>query len=313
MSTRRHFVRTAGLAGMATAWAATGAAAWAATGAAAWAAAPRASGAPLRWQHFPANEQGFSRAPVLLTGARDAVLIDGGFTLSDGRALADAIRATGKRLTTIYISQSDPDYYFSLAPVRAAFPQAKVLAASDTLRAIHGNVEKKLATWGPQLQDNGPQKLADVVMPEAFDGPALSLEGQRIEVVPAEGLPNRRYLWVPSLQAIFGGVMVFSGLHVWTADTPTPGARSAWAHTLDRMLERQPAVVVPGHMAAGAPLGAAALAYTRDYLRHFEREAAKAADSKALIAAMTQLYPQAGSPMSLELGAKVAKGEMQWG
>jgi glyoxylase-like metal-dependent hydrolase (beta-lactamase superfamily II) len=138
MSTRRHFVRTAGLAGMATAWAATGAAAWA--------AAPRASGAPLRWQHFPANEQGFSRAPVLLTGARDAVLIDGGFTLSDGRALADAIRATGKRLTTIYISQSDPDYYFSLAPVRAAFPQAKVLAASDTLRAIHGNVEKN---WPP--------------------------------------------------------------------------------------------------------------------------------------------------------------------
>ena len=305
MSTRRHFVRTAGLAGMATAWAATGAAAWA--------AAPRASGAPLRWQHFPANEQGFSRAPVLLTGARDAVLIDGGFTLSDGRALADAIRATGKRLTTIYISQSDPDYYFSLAPVRAAFPQARVLAASDTLRAIHGNVEKKLATWGPQLKDNGPQKLADVVMPEAFDGPALTLEGQRIEIVPAEGLANRRYLWVPSLQAIFGGVMVFSGLHVWTADTPTPGARSAWAHTLDRMLERQPAVVVPGHMAAGAPLGAAALAYTRDYLRHFEREAAKAADSKALIAAMTQLYPQAGSPMSLELGAKVVKGEMQWG
>lgn len=311
MTTRRHFVRTASLAGMAATLGAT-TAAWAA-GAPAVPAVSTTARTPLRWQHFPANEQGFSRAPVLLTGAHDAVLIDGGFTLSDGKALADAIRATGKRLTTIYISQSDPDYYFGLAPVRAAFPEARVLAASDTLQAIQGNVQKKLATWGPQLKDNGPQTLADVVLPQAFDGLALELEGHRIEIVPAEGLPNRRYLWVPSLRAIFGGVMVFSGLHVWTADTPTPASRSAWAQTLERMLARQPAIVVPGHMAQGAPLGAAALRYTRDYLRDFEREAAKAADSHALIAAMKKLYSQAGSPMSLELGAKVAKGEMQWG
>ena len=116
----------------------------------------------LTWKHFPAGENGFFRAPVLISGAHEAVLIDAGFTLPDGKALAEAIKASGKQLTTIYISQSDPDYYFSLAPVRAAFPQARVLAASDTLRAIHGNVEKKLATWGPQLKDNGPQKLADV-------------------------------------------------------------------------------------------------------------------------------------------------------
>lgn len=311
MTTRRNFVRTTSLAGLTAAFGAT-------LGATStWAAAPRAGAAaartPLRWQHFLADEQGFSRAPVLLSGQRDAVLIDGGFTLSDGKALADAIRTSGKRLTTIYVSQSDPDYYFGLAPVRAAFPQARVLAASDTLRAIHANVEKKLATWGPQLKDNGPQKLADVVMPQAFDGPSLELEGHRIEIVPADGLPNRRYLWVPSLQAIFGGVMVFSGLHVWTADTPTPASRSAWAHTLDQMLARQPAIVVPGHMAQGAPMGAAALTYTRDYLHTFEREAAKAPDSKALIAAMQQRYPHMGSPMSLELSAKVAKGEMQWG
>ena len=51
-------------------------------------------------------------------------MIDGGFRLSDGHALAKAIVATGKRLTTIYISQSDPDYYFGLAPVLEAFPDS---------------------------------------------------------------------------------------------------------------------------------------------------------------------------------------------
>ena len=83
----------------------------------------------ITWRHFPADEHGFFRAPVLLTGASDAILIDGGFTLSDGRQMTAAIQATGKRLTAVYVSQSDPDYYFSLAPVRAAFPCARFLAA----------------------------------------------------------------------------------------------------------------------------------------------------------------------------------------
>lgn len=299
MTTRRQFVQTLS--------------ATALVGAAGSSLSSVGAAAPLQWRHFPAGEHGFYRAPVLLTGAREAVLIDAGFTLADGRALAEAIRATGKRLTTIYISQSDPDYYFGLGPVRAAFPDARVLAAPETVAAIQANVQKKLATWGPQLKDNGPQTLADVVMPQAFDGASLALEGHRIDIVPAEGLANRRYLWVPSLQAIFGGVMVFSGLHVWTADTATPAARSAWVQTLDRMLARQPAVVVPGHLGTDAPLGAAALQYTRDYLSTFEREAARAANSQALIAAMQQHYPQAGLPVALQIGAKVVKGEMAWG
>jgi hypothetical protein len=72
-----------------------------------------------------------------------------------------------------------------------------VLAASDTIAAIRANVQKKIATWAPRLKENGPQKLADIVFPEAYDGPALMLEGNTIEIVKAQGLENRRYLWVP--------------------------------------------------------------------------------------------------------------------
>jgi len=267
----------------------------------------------LSWKHFPAGAQGFFRAPVLVSGASEAVLIDGGFTLADGRALADAIQASGKQLTTIYVSQSDPDYYFSLAPIKAAFPEARVIAASSTISAIKGNVEKKLATWGPQLKENGPQSLADIVMPEAFDGPALSLEGNAIEIVDADGLDNRRYLRVPALDAIFGGVLLFSDVHVWTADTQGAEARAAWVKTLDAMAARKPAVVVPGHMAPAAATDATAIRYTRDYLVAFEEALARAADSTALIADMTGRYPDAGMDVALQIGAKVAKGEMKWG
>lgn len=267
----------------------------------------------ITWQHFPAGQNGFFRAPVLLTGNSDAVLIDGGFTLSDGKKLAEAIKASGKNLRTIYISQSDPDYYFSLTPIKAVFPSAQVIAATATIEAIKANVEKKITTWGPQLKENGPQSLADIIMPEAFDGAVLALEGDEIHIVSAEGLANRRYLWVPSLNAIFGGVLVFSGVHVWTADTQTLESRQAWIKTLENMLARKPNVVVPGHMSESGAIDASAIAYTRDYLLAFEDEKSNAKNSEELIAAMSASYPGAGMEVALQIGAKVALGEMKWG
>lgn len=299
MTTRRNAIKTVAAAGVATAFLGVKNAMAATT--------------QLTWKHFPAGEHGFFRAPVLISGASEAVLIDGGFTLPDGKALVEAIKASGKKLTTIYISQSDPDYYFSLAPIKAAFPEAKVIAASATIAAIKGSVEKKLATWSPQLKENGPQALADIVMPDAFDGRTLTLEGQTIEIADADGLANRRYIWVPSLNAIFGGVLLFSGVHVWTADTQGAEGRAAWVKTLDAMAARKPAVVVPGHMALTATTDASSIRYTRDYLVAFEEELAKAADSAALIAGMTKRYPSAGMGVALQIGAKVAKGEMKWG
>ncbi|WP_431283197.1 MBL fold metallo-hydrolase [Humitalea sp. 24SJ18S-53] len=276
-------------------------------------AATGQTAAPLAWRHFPAGPTGFFRAPVLVSGAREAVLIDGGFTLSDGRALAEAITATGKTLTTIFVSQSDPDYYFGLGPVRAAFPQARIIAAPATVAAINANVQKKLDTWGPQLGDNGPRTLADVVVPAASDLRALTVDGQSIDIVDAAGMTDRRYLWTPSLGAIFGGVLVFSGVHVWTADTNSPALRAAWVANLDAMAARQPRVVVPGHMMPGAATDATAIAYTRAYLVAFDEELPKAANSAALIAAMQARFPNAGMGVALDIGAKVAKGEMPWG
>ena len=299
MMTRRNFVQTAAAAVAATALAGRTTTARAAS--------------PLQWKHFPAGDKGFFRAPVLLSGAKEAILIDGGFSLPDGRAVAEAIKASGKTLTTIYVSQSDPDYYFSLGPIKTAFPAAKVLAAPETIAAIRANAQKKIDIWAPQLKENGPQKLADIVFPEAFDGPSLSLEGNVIEIIKAQDLENRRYLWVPALNAVFGGVLIFSGLHVWTADTPTPAARAAWVKNLEAIAARQPAVVVPGHLAANGALDISAVNYTREYLLAFEEEVTKAVNSDALIAAMNRRYPGAGLAPALQIGAKVAKGEMKWG
>lgn len=274
--------------------------------------ASRAAGA-LTWAYFQADEAGFRRTPVLLTGEKQAILIDGGFTLSDGRAVAQAIKASGKELTTIYVSCNDPDYYFSLRPVVEAYPNAKVIANPATVEAIKGNVVGKLEVWGPQLKENGPQTLSDVVIPTASDVNTLELEGTVIDIVDVPTMHDRRYLWVPSLEAVFGGVLVSSGIHVWVADEGTPEKRANWVKSLDELISRNPKIVIPGHQSEGAPQGIDAVKFTRDYLKAFDEEVAIGKDSAAVIDAMIKRYPDLKDKTSLELGAKVAKGEMKWG
>ncbi|MES2434042.1 MAG: MBL fold metallo-hydrolase [Pseudomonadota bacterium] len=267
----------------------------------------------LSWTHFPAGENGFFRAPVLLSGATEAVLIDGGFTFPNGKDVADAIKATGKTLTTIYVSQSDPDYYFSLKPIHEAFPDARVIAASATLAAITASVEKKIAVWGPQLKEYGPQSMADIVLPEAYDEATLTVDGETIEIVAATDLPNRCYLFVPALNAVFGGVLIFAGTHVWTADTATKELRAAWIANLDAIAARKPAVVVAGHMVPGAATDLSAVEHTKTYLLAFEEELAKAPNAAGLKAAMEARFPGLGMGVALDIGSKVATGGMKWG
>jgi len=267
----------------------------------------------LTWKRFPAGETGFFRAPVLISGATESLLVDGGFTLSDGKAVAEAIIADGKTLKAVYVSQSDPDYYFSLGAVRSAFPRVPMIAASATVAAIKASVQKKLDVWGPQLKDNGPRHLADVVELVASDAPSIQVDDAEVEIIDADDLPNRRYLWVPSIQAIFGGVLIFAGVHVWTADTATPELRAAWVNNLTAMMARKPQIVVAGHGRVDAPVNASAITYTRHYLLSFEEERARSPNSAALIAAMKKRYPDAGMEVALDIGAKVACGEINWG
>ena len=139
------------------------------------------------------------------------------------------------------------------------------------------------------------------------------LEGQTLEISGLDdSLPHRSYVWIPSLKAIVGGVNVFAGLHVWTADTQTAQERADWSRKLGAMAALQPTTVVPGHMLPGQKQDASQLAYTQSYLTRFESELAKAPNSAALIEAMKSAYPEAGLMVALDIGAKVNKGEMKW-
>jgi glyoxylase-like metal-dependent hydrolase (beta-lactamase superfamily II) len=266
--------------------------------------------APLTLQVYNADVVSFHVNAVLVAGQNEAVLLDTGFTRADALRIAAMVLDSKKTLTTIYISQADPDFYFGIEVLKQFFPQARVLATAPTLKKIQATLATKLQVWSPRMGANAPQ---NVPLPEALEGDTITLEGQTLEIRGLDdALPHRSYVWIPALRAIAGGVNVFGGLHVWTADTQSAQERAEWAKKLAAMQALQPGGVVPGHSAAGAARDASQIAYSQGYLARFEQELARAADSAALIAAMKQAYPEAGLGVALDIGAKVNKGEMKW-
>lgn len=270
-----------------------------------------ASAAPLKLEVFNPGEAAiFPVASVLVSGARDAVLIDAQFSRGEALKLVEQIRASGKRLTTVYVSHGDPDFYFGLDVIHAAFPDAKIVATSYTVAAIEKKKDAKVAYWGPILKDHAPHSI---IVPQVLQGDRIELEGETLQIAGLQGpAPERSYVWIPSIKTVAGGVVVFNDLHVWTADTQTVASRQQWLAALDGIAALQPSTVVPGHYKVGSALTPASIGFTRDYLVKFEAETATAANSAALITRMQQLYPQAGLKAALDTSAKVAKGEMKW-
>jgi glyoxylase-like metal-dependent hydrolase (beta-lactamase superfamily II) len=259
----------------------------------------------------PGDEAIFPVTSVLVSGERDVILVDAQFGKSQAEQVVEKIRASGKQLTTIYISHGDPDYYFGLDTLTAAFPKAKVLASQPTVDHIKQTVDGKLAFWGPKMGADVPAKT---IVPDVLRGDSLILEGQKLQVVGLEGKqPDRTFVWIPSIKAVVGGVVVAENIHVWMADTQTPQSHADWLATLHAIETLKPKIIVPGHYLGKSARSLASVQFTADYIKAFDEETAKAKDSAALIAAMKKRFPTLGEESSLELSAKVAKGEMKWG
>lgn len=255
----------------------------------------------------PGDKAIFPVSSELVSGEKEAILIDAQFGVNDGQALVELIKQSGKKLTTVYISGGDPDFYFGLEPIKAAFPDVKVLASQHVVDHIKQTKDAKLAYWGPILGKQAPKTL---IVPQVMTASHLTLEGERIEIKEMN-TPNA-YLWAPSIKTAFGGVPVYSGVHVWMADSQSKAARTEWVNALDRMLALKPERVIPGHFLGEAPKGTQAVTFTRDYVLRFGQALASTKGSGPLIDALKQAYPSLPVDDGLAIGAKVNTGEMKW-
>src|SRR4029077_14059532 len=73
---------------------------------------------------------------TLISGERDAVLVDTPITVEQARALANWIAARGKNLTTIYPTHGHGDHFFGASTILERFPGARFVAPSEVIEVM---------------------------------------------------------------------------------------------------------------------------------------------------------------------------------
>lgn len=264
--------------------------------------------AELSYKVYNPQAQGiFPVTSTLISGEKDAVLVDAQFSVNDAKNLVKIIQDSGKNLKYIVITAGDPDFYFGLEPLVQAFPDAKVIATPEVVKHIEATKEGKFAYWGPILKNGAPSQ---VIVPSPSEDKTIVLEGEKIEIKSPGKYAS--YLWVPSNRTILGGVGLSSGIHLWTADAQTEKERNEWRKTLKQMNRLNPRAVIPGHYIGDIPTGTQAIDFTYQYLVDVDQVLKDHKDSASVIAALKEKYPNLAEESSLELSSKVLTGEMEW-
>lgn len=256
----------------------------------------------------PGKEAIFPVTSTIVSGPHEAMLVDAQFQKRYADQLVRQIKATGKSLKYIYISHSDPDFYFGLAEITNAFPAARVIATAQTAYLISAIKDAKLKVWKTKLGADAP---ADLPIPDAVTSEDLTLDGEKIVVRRNLVDPARSYLWIPSSRTILGGIPVSTGEHLWMADTPTPAAIDAWLRIIEDMKSLAPTRVIAGHFLT-ADDSPAQLDFVHDYLEAYRQAASPGGTAADIVAAMTARFPDLPGRDTLEFGAKVFAGEADW-
>ncbi|MEO6411192.1 MAG: MBL fold metallo-hydrolase [Pedococcus sp.] len=254
--------------------------------------------APPRPLNIPMDtappEGGWTWPPTsvtLIAGEREAVLVDTVPTIADSEMLADWIQASGKVLTTIYITHGHLDHFLGTATLLERFPSARVVATEETVRLIEAEAASgnDRAQYAPLFAD---EIGSTVVVPEALAGNQLPLEGHRLIAVPAgrSDISHSSYLYVPDLKAVIVGDIAYNDVHptLVTSDHPT---RMAWIDTLVEIQALKPEIVVAAHRRADASNDARILADTIAYLEDADRALSEDPSATRFIEQMLAAHP----------------------
>lgn len=248
---------------------------------------------PVVADHLPPGESGEAWSPTsstLIYGERDAVLVDALLTRDEGAALADWVEATGKNLTTIYITHGHGDHFFGAQPILDRFPQARLVATPGVVEHMREQVgDRWLAFWRKGFPD---QIVDNPVVAEPLPGHTVDLEGERLVAIELGHTDTEATtaLHALSVDLVVAGDAVYNDVHLYLAETPHEKLQG-WHAALDTIEALQPSVVIAGHKRDGAEDSPENIARTRRYLHEFDTVAQRADSAEELYHTMVERYP----------------------
>jgi len=241
---------------------------------------------------------------TLITGDTQAILVDTQYRETDVREVIRRIEASGKTLTTIFITHGHFDHYFGLEMLSAQFPYARAVATPAVAAYIAGNhsAERNFAT-----SLVGTHAVDSTVVPQPLESDTLQLDDTLFRVIDLEqaDITPTSIVHIPSIGAVIAGDAIYNGVNPFLAASG-PADWPKWVASVDRIAALNPTTVVAGHKSPVRDDAASCIGETRDYLAQFIEFFGTSADSRELVKRMQELYPDHVNPSALVMSAVTA-------
>jgi glyoxylase-like metal-dependent hydrolase (beta-lactamase superfamily II) len=242
---------------------------------------------------------------TILYGVNDAVLVDAQYIREDIDALCDMIDATGRRLTTIYITHAHADHYFGIDRILERFPGSRAVATKAVVDYLTQHSAAEFKQFSGMF---GDELVLPTSLPTPLDDGFIVLEDERLRIVEVgQGdIPHSTVLHVPSIDAVIAGDVVYNGIHQMLGlGGPTEWRK--WLESVDKVESLRPRTVIAGHKRPGASDEAApVLEATRSYIRDFAEAVGVSASARDVVTAMRSKYPDHGNLTTLLFSASAA-------
>ncbi|MEV7605778.1 MBL fold metallo-hydrolase [Paenarthrobacter sp. NPDC089322] len=241
---------------------------------------------------LPTGER-FVTSPLTLTlisGERDAVLVDAPYTFGQIARVRGWLEDSGKRLAFIYITHGHGDHWLGAEELLKDFPGVPVYATEGTLAMMRTEaVDGRAQFWDRSLPGLIPPSSV-IAQPVPVEG--LCLEGEALEpiVLGHTDTDDTTALWVPSIRLVVAGDAIYNGAHQMLLETGN-GGLEAWLAAIDVIESLDPLHVVSGHKAPGAPDDPRCIQETRQYLLDSREALDRAQTPQNFYDEMLRLYP----------------------
>ena len=208
---------------------------------------------------------------TLIYGERDAVLVDTFITVEQADILVDWVAASGKNLTTIYVTHGHGDHFFGIGALLDRFPNARAVATPDVVKLMRQQASPDAVAnfWSAFFPGQIPDRL---VIAEELQRNVIDLEGHDLVVVEL-GHTDTDYttcLHVPSVGLVVAGDAAYNDVHLYLAESNAQ-TRREWIAALDKIESLNPRAVIAGHKRPGNDDGPKIIEETRQYIRDFDR------------------------------------------
>src|SRR5438105_11761652 len=245
---------------------------------------------------------------TLISGERDAVLVDTFITMEQNRSLAEWAAASGKNLSAIYATHGHGDHFFGVITIHQRFPNARFVASRDAIEVMREQLSPPWldAYWKSRFPGQIDPALA---IAEALGGGVIQLEGEELVSIPTGHTDTRNTtcLHVPSIGLVVAGDVAYNDVHIHLGES-TADSRKEWIAALDMIESLKPRAVVAGHKRPGRPDAPTIVEETTQYIRDFDRIAGTAHTANALYDKMLAIHPDRVNPAVLWNSARAVIG-----